>query len=676
MKNEHKLVVAAVFVFLSTLVLGSLLTYTFGLISFVTLLILWQRQWRNKCPRGEDAGDLFIFLVSAIWFALNIAHDLVFAATRGHVPWRFSLATYSTAFLFPPVLVHIWYVHYRPYLRTRRGWQCAVAVTYAVCLGLICTYALVFSRWMQFSRWMIMALPFCFMAASVFGVLISLKGRKGQATQATQESRERHISRVALYIFMFIIFVPTLGMIVGWIPLSEGLGRYVEVLSKSLPLFFMFVSVYFEERFVFFDIFIKQGIFFLLALVVLTAYFSLALPLMKRFDALRLPWSSFSVAPFLFAVTLLPLALSVPWIYRKMEQLLDRAWLGRKYPPGEAVKYFLEGVQSATTEQQLVQHAENRLSDLFQAEARVVLSGELPQQEGAPNTVLSMPIHLGERQVGTLLMGRRTNDTPYFSEDSALLASLIDVLSFMLKNIHLQQKKQQQDQREQELMLHASRSELKALRAQINPHFLFNALNAIAVLIHKDPARAEETVEQLADVFRYTLTRSEKEWVRLEDEMEFVRSYLDIEQARFGSRLRVKLEIDESAREAKIPAMIVQTLVENAIKHGVASIRGIGEVRIRAERREGRIRIEVLDNGPGFNSSERELETSSARAAGAGTRPGSGYGLKNVRQRLTGYFGPAAELKIDRDALRKLTVVSIEMPAASPDPAQTERLGR
>jgi two-component system LytT family sensor kinase len=132
----------------------------------------------------------------------------------------------------------------------------------------------------------------------------------------------------------------------------------------------------------------------------------------------------------------------------------------------------------------------------------------------------------------------------YFSADITLLDSLANVFASLLENVRLQQKKQEQEKKEQELMLHASRSELKALRAQINPHFLFNALNAIASLIHKDPSRAEETVEELAEVFRYTLKRSEKEWVRLEDELDFVRSYLDVEQAWFGERLVVHIEID------------------------------------------------------------------------------------------------------------------------------------
>jgi LytS/YehU family sensor histidine kinase len=254
-------------------------------------------------------------------------------------------------------------------------------------------------------------------------------------------------------------------------------------------------------------------------------------------------------------------------------------------------------------------------------------------------------------------MGPRANDTPYLSEDVTLLMSLADVFSNMLENMRLQEKKQWQEKREQELMLHASRSELKALRAQINPHFLFNALNAIAGLIHQNPGRAEETVEQLAEVFRYTLTRSENEWVWLREEMEFVRSYLEVEQARFGERLQVQMQIEDGVRDVKIPAMIVQTLVENAIKHGIASVRGAGRVEVRAQKKGDRVQIDVVDNGPGFRRAEG-VDASPAEKAGGG------YGLKNVRDRLRGYFGDSAQLTLGRDA-SNLTVASVMMPAVT-----------
>src|SRR6185436_16363640 len=128
----------------------------------------------------------------------------------------------------------------------------------------------------------------------------------------------------------------------------------------------------------------------------------------------------------------------------------------------------------------------------------------------------------------------------------SLLRSLSGVFSYMLENVRLQRRRRQQDQLEQELRLQTSRSELKALRAQINPHFLFNALNAIASLIHSDPTRADAAVEQLAEVFRYTLRRSESEWAPLDQELTFARAYLDVEQARFGQRLTCTIDSDHA----------------------------------------------------------------------------------------------------------------------------------
>jgi hypothetical protein len=120
--------------------------------------------------------------------------------------------------------------------------------------------------------------------------------------------------------------------------------------------------------------------------------------------------------------------------------------------------------------------------------------------------------------------------------------------------------------------------------AQINPHFLFNALNAIAGLIPDQPQLADETVEQLAQVFRYTLRKSEKEWARLDEEVEFAAAYLRVEQARFGERLRVEFQVDPSTDTIQVPAMSIQPLIENAVKHGVSAVEGRGTVGLRARR--------------------------------------------------------------------------------------------
>jgi LytS/YehU family sensor histidine kinase len=241
-------------------------------------------------------------------------------------------------------------------------------------------------------------------------------------------------------------------------------------------------------------------------------------------------------------------------------------------------------------------------------------------------------------------------EMPYFSQDVQLLGSLAGVFSHVLENLRLQERKLEQEQRARELSLHASRSELKALRAQINPHFLFNALNSIAGLIHRDPAVADRTIEQLADVFRYALRGAESEWAILDDELDFVRSYLAVERARFGDRLRTDVRLDTSVRGARIPTMIVQTLVENAVKHGASTVRGAASVIVDAHPKDGRLVVSVADNGPGFDG--RDLPVA-PRARG-------GYGLVNVRQRLEGYFADRAALSVTR--MDGMTVVSVSLP--------------
>jgi LytS/YehU family sensor histidine kinase len=230
---------------------------------------------------------------------------------------------------------------------------------------------------------------------------------------------------------------------------------------------------------------------------------------------------------------------------------------------------------------------------------------------------------------------------PYLSDDRNLLQSLGRTLGVVLENVRFRE-------REEHLRDLASRAELKALRAQINPHFLFNALNAIAGLIHTRPELAEETVEQLAEVFRYTLRKSEKEWVRLDEEIEFVAAYLRVEEARFGERLQVKVSVDAAATSIPVPAMSIQPLVENAIKHGTSTVEGQGRVEVSVTLKAEALCIEVCDNGPGF-------PTAFSLAA-----PGGGHGLRNIAERLSGYYGDSARILWENQA--KGTMVRLQIP--------------
>ena len=183
--------------------------------------------------------------------------------------------------------------------------------------------------------------------------------------------------------------------------------------------------------------------------------------------------------------------------------------------------------------------------------------------------------------------------------------------------------------REQELVELAATAQLAALRAQINPHFLFNSLNSIAQLIRADPDRAEACVERLAEMFRYVLRYGEKDFVPLAEELEMARAYLDIERARFGDRLRVETHVDPPSLQHLIPNLILQPLVENAVRHGLSRKRGGGTVRIDARLADGCLELSVGDDGLGMPDTalERVYE--------------HGIGLRNLRDRLERLYGPA-----------------------------------
>lgn len=175
----------------------------------------------------------------------------------------------------------------------------------------------------------------------------------------------------------------------------------------------------------------------------------------------------------------------------------------------------------------------------------------------------------------------------------------------------------------------AASAQLQALRAQIDPHFLFNSLNSIAHLITTDPVRAEECVQRLSEIFRYLLSSKDRTFVTLSDELEIADSYLDIERARFGDQLEVELQIDEQARRWIVPTLIVQPLVENAVRHGISKKVGGGKVSVRARIDGDQLLIDIDDTGVGM--------ATNGRPAGGST----GVGLRNVRDRLAHLYGDA-----------------------------------
>ena len=190
----------------------------------------------------------------------------------------------------------------------------------------------------------------------------------------------------------------------------------------------------------------------------------------------------------------------------------------------------------------------------------------------------------------------------------------------------------------------AERAELSYLKSQLNPHFLFNALNSVRGLVAEDPVRAQASITRLAKLLRVALASVSADTVPLDRDLEVVEDYLALEAVRLEHRLRVTLDIAPDARAAPVPAMLVQTLVENAIKHGVARRRDGGELVVAARLAGRTLIIEVTNT-----------------AAPEPGEPGHGVGLANARERLQLLFGPGATLRLDRSRA-ELTVAEARIP--------------
>ena len=170
-----------------------------------------------------------------------------------------------------------------------------------------------------------------------------------------------------------------------------------------------------------------------------------------------------------------------------------------------------------------------------------------------------------------------------------------------------------------------AQAKLQALRMQLNPHFLFNSLHSISALMHKNVDAADRMISRLGELLRAALDNTETQEVSLGQELQFLRGYLELEQIRFGSRLEVEIRAGPEALEARVPNLILQPLVENAIRHGIEPHARPGRIRLLARRQADELTLEVHDNGGGLGSQA----------------PADGVGLSNTRARLRSLYGEA-----------------------------------
>jgi hypothetical protein len=224
----------------------------------------------------------------------------------------------------------------------------------------------------------------------------------------------------------------------------------------------------------------------------------------------------------------------------------------------------------------------------------------------------------------------------------------------------LYRRVQERDRRALELTTSLSQAKLQALRLQLQPHFLFNTLNAISTLVHTDPDRADEMIVNLSEMLRLSLAVGEQE-VPLRREIEILDRYLQIEQMRLGERLRVERAIEPTVLDARVPPLLLQTIVENAIRHGIEPRAAPGTVRVSAAKAGERLRLLIADDGIGLASSGRFSER-------------RGVGLANTESRLAELYGADGRIELHEPAEGGCRVeITIPLRAAYPVETTTSR---
>jgi two-component system, LytTR family, sensor kinase len=270
---------------------------------------------------------------------------------------------------------------------------------------------------------------------------------------------------------------------------------------------------------------------------------------------------------------------------------------------------------------------------------------------------------------------------PPRSRNVSLRSTILDLLAYgaitgLVHSVNFYGRFRERERRALFLESNLANARLNALKAQLQPHFLFNSLNAIAALLRRDPRLAETTLVALSELLRLALSQSERQEGALREELEFVQRYLEIQQTRFGDKLRVEQDIQPQALDCMTPTLVLQPLVENAIRHGIEPADKAGVVRVSAFRVDGKLVLTVEDDGVGF-ASGNAVSSDPDNPAGscpsllatarnsapsvALARAGTGIGLANLRERLQALYGAQQILELTPRATGGV-IVRVEIP--------------
>jgi two-component system LytT family sensor kinase len=418
---------------------------------------------------------------------------------------------------------------------------------------------------------------------------------------------------------------------------TELLGHHA-----SIPL--AFAILYQDYRFALADLFLKQALTLIAAVAGVFAVYTAVEPSLR---------AGGPGAIVLLLAVWVATAMLFPLLHRTVTWFVDHVVLSRvNY--GDVLERLSAAVQSADTADDVLTIA---CAELGPALSAIDVRWEARSATAAPALSHSeIAVLTADTPQYVLIVGKLAGGRRLLSGDVSMLERAAVLVARRLDALRLTEERFERTLLEREMRTLATEAELRALRAQVNPHFLFNALTTIGYLIQHAPPRALDTLMRLTTLLRSVL-RSDGEFTTLGRERELIECYLQIEQERFEERLRAEIDIPKALENATIPTLIVQPLVENAIKHGIAQSRSGGTVSIRAYAdRSGPsviLRISVRNSGAVLSRQAPEDE-------------GGGVGLNNVKRRLECYYGNEGGLTLTQES-GGITVAELSLPAIGID---------
>lgn len=685
----------------ATAALLNLLGYVTGAALYAMLLVMVGKQARaaESWREGADRLPLLTALLGLAWNVgalIGIGLQGVAAARSPMMLWLWPLvnaAAFTALGFLPAVVVHA-------LLRTRDGLQARraalgmtiTAYALSAAAGVLHFQHVVVSRFAP-SHWALHVLTVGFVG--LIGALLIYTRRQPEAVADTRWKGAGWALALAVFAVSALHLSHHEGQDYSW---------WIELIGHHASLPLALAILYQDYRFALADIFLKRA----LALVLLVAlacglYLLLAAPLLARRGT---QGEGAAIGVGLLLGLWVATALMYPLLQRMVNRFVDAIVLRRadyeavraeiaqrlatQDAPAAVLAEVCASLSAALTARQvnwtplagdetpgqdrspsgpLLPLIEKRkharlLPKLREAAPGLAVDVAAPASEGAPDgrhparTSAIALVPTTEAPQYRLLIGDLAGGRRLLSDDLALIEAAAVLAARRIDQVRVLHERCARDLHEQEIRKLATEAELRALRAQINPHFLFNALTTIGYLIQAAPDRALTTLLRLTSLLRGVLRQSDGEFSTLGDEIELIEAYLDIERARFEERLRVMIDVPDHLRSIRIPALLLQPLVENAIKHGIAPQRMGGEVVIlarlanRAESpRTGADTLQIWVRDTGAGASKSALEDGSRR----------GVGLTNVEQRLRRHYGAAGVFNL-RSAPGIGTTVALELP--------------